>query len=121
VRSTVTKRYVGPVANERWRVERMCINGLSGLVPVPRLLADSDRELTMSFVDGHHGQDLIDEGLAAMVLHVCGELLTTFQSVPVDAVLGCLVREPCWSMANFGAQNLLVDPSRSRATALKAS
>ena len=62
--ATVVKCYRGPGALARSRLEQAMLHALPGQVPVPQILDYSDGCLTMTFMNGIHGQDLLDAGRA---------------------------------------------------------
>ena len=115
----VTKAYVGRHARERCTVERECLEVLRGRFPVPAVVEAATPEvLTMSFVPGSHGQDLIDAGAAELVLRLCGELLRELQGVAVDLLAGIPGDGDVLVHGDFGPQNLLIDIRVKRVTAL---
>ena len=115
----VTKRYVGSGARERRDVERTCLQGLHERLPVATIVdASAPAALTMSFVQGSHGQALIDRGLAGLVLRLSGELLKDVQRVPIDALEGIPGDGGVLVHGDFGPQNLLIDKGAVRVTAL---
>ena len=58
-------------------------------MPVPRLVPAGDASLRRSLMPGTHGQDLIDRGLAAVVLFPgTGDLLLTSQGERAAGALG---------------------------------
>lgn len=72
---TVRKSYQGPEAAERAHAERTALSALEGLIPVPHLVAVEKSAVVTAFVEGEHGQDLIDAGHARQVLRWCGRVL----------------------------------------------
>ncbi len=110
----VRKTYQGPDAAKRQAAETRALTALQGLFPVPPLLDEGDGWLEVGFVDGRHGQDLIDEGHAAEVLHSCGRALRHLQTLDprlFDPALtgqatatGQILRH-----GDFGPNNLLFD------------
>ncbi len=72
---TVVKCYQGPGALARSRLEQAMLHALQGRVPVPQILDCSDGCLTMTFMNGIHGQELLDAGRAGGVLRACGTML----------------------------------------------
>src|ERR1022692_3601074 len=71
----VTKAYRGPDATQRCARETAVLRRLAGLVPVPPVVASTDISLSLGFMPGVHGQDLIAAGLGGQVLHACGQVL----------------------------------------------
>jgi tRNA A-37 threonylcarbamoyl transferase component Bud32 len=115
----VRKRYVGKDAERRCEVEHTCLLTLQGDIPVPTLLGITRPcELTMAFVQGSHGQELIDAGEAPLVLRLSGELLAEVQAVPVDSLDGIPGAGDVLVHGDFGPQNLLIDPETQIVTAL---
>ena len=66
--NAVRKVYDGPDADERAAAEYRALTALAGVFPVPPLIASEPGVLVMGFVEGAHGQDLIDLGHARSVL-----------------------------------------------------
>ena len=66
--ATVVKCYQGPGALARSRLEQAMLHALEGQLPVPQILDYSDGRLTMTFMNGVHGQELLDAGRADGVL-----------------------------------------------------
>lgn len=115
----VSKRYIGNDAERRHRVEAECLRRLQGRLAVPSLLAESSpAELTMSFIEGRHGQDLIDAGLAPLVLGLCGELLVQLQDIAQDVLEPNPGSGEVLVHGDFGPQNILIDVEDQRVTAL---
>lgn len=115
----VKKRFMGVDAETRCKVERLCLQAFKDGLPVPNLLGDvSASELTMEFVQGSHGQELIEAGEAPLVLHLTGELLAKLQRIPVDAITGIQGDGVVLVHGDFGPQNLLVDSTTRLVTAL---
>ncbi|GIH16902.1 phosphotransferase family protein [Rugosimonospora africana] len=110
----VVKRYEGPDAVARRDRERLMLATLSGLLPVPTLMdAEVGGELRMGFVEGVHGQEMIEAGMAGPVLRACGQTLRQIHDLditevfpdrrhPVDAVL---------VHGDYGPNNVLLDPA----------
>ncbi len=72
----------------------------------------------MSFVEGVHGQELIDAGDADMVLRLTGELLTMMQRIPTDSLGRIAGSGEVLVHGDFGPQNILFDAQAQRVTAL---
>ncbi len=100
--ATVVKRYVGHDRRERRDTEVRMLTVLAGRLPVPRLIAVSGDTVTMSFLGGVHGQELIEAGHAREVLRSCGEML---RRVPP-------------AHGDYGPQNMLFDPGTFAVTAV---
>ncbi len=72
--ATVVKCYQEPGA-ARSRLEQGMLRALHGQVPVPQILDYRDGCLAMTFMNGIHGQELLDAGRADGVLRACGTML----------------------------------------------
>jgi aminoglycoside phosphotransferase (APT) family kinase protein len=117
----VVKRYEGPDAAVRRSRERTTLARLQGRLPVPAVLggAESD-ELRMAFVDGVHGQELIEAGMAGAVLWACGRTLRDIHQIDTARIFpdqtdipGCVVVH-----GDYGPNNVLVDPGTLAITAV---
>ena len=73
--ATVVKCYQEPGALARSRLEQGMLRALHGQVPVPQILDYRDGCLAMTFMNGIHGQELLDAGRADGVLRACGTML----------------------------------------------
>lgn len=102
---TVEKTYDGPDARARLEREHAALLAVRDAVPVPPVLATADGTLTMGFVAGTHGQELIQAGHAERVLRACGEVLSRIHALGV--VHG-----------DFGPNNVLIDPATWQVTAV---
>jgi aminoglycoside phosphotransferase (APT) family kinase protein len=118
--SVVTKTYQGPDADRRGAREAAALRGLAGRVPVPRVLSVGDGTLSMSLMPGVHGQELIDRGLASLVLGACGRTLRCIHSV--DPVLACVFAgdSPTGVLlhGDYGPNNVLLDSHAGEVTAV---
>lgn len=117
--AVVRKTYEGPDAGVRLGREHELLSRLRGLLPVPPVLAADAGSLTLGFVAGVPGQELIEAGHAAAVLASCGALLRRIQGTGTDAAApgapgggGVLVH------GDFGPHNVLLDPVTFRVTAV---
>lgn len=81
--TVVVKTYQGPDASARFAREREMLHRMRGRMPVPEIYAALPGELTMKFLPGAHGQDLIEQGHIRPVLRACGELLSVLHAMPV--------------------------------------
>lgn len=116
---SVEKRYVGPRRFANARREAGCLAGLAGILPVPEVVEVDlgEPRLVTRWIEGSHGQDLIDAGDATAVLRLLGETLRVLQSVATSTVDldgdGLVI-----SHGDFGAQNMLFDAAGSRVVAI---
>jgi aminoglycoside phosphotransferase (APT) family kinase protein len=101
----VLKTYAGPRAAERAEREYAALTALAGRVPVPAVLGRAPSTLTLAFVRGGHGQDLMAAGHADAVLAACGDVLRRIH----DAGFG---------HGDFGPNNTLFDPDSLAVTAV---
>ncbi|MEA3056493.1 MAG: hypothetical protein QOD30_1925 [Actinomycetota bacterium] len=115
----VEKRYVGLRRFANARREAACLAALAGVVPVPEVVeVDLDEpRLVTRWIEGSHGQDLVNAGDATAVLRVIGETLRSLQSVSTSTVDldgdGLVI-----SHGDFGAQNVLFDATGCRVVAI---
>jgi aminoglycoside phosphotransferase len=102
---SVVKRYIGRGAEERARTEAHCLRALCQLLPVPKVVSSDVASLTISYVEGTHGQDLIGEGQAEEVFFAAGRMLRRIHEIGLKLTLAgegdTLVH------GDFGPQNLL--------------
>jgi aminoglycoside phosphotransferase len=116
--AVVRKTYDGPDAAERLHRERALLLALRDRVPVPPVLRADDRTLTLGFVPGVQGQELLDAGRVHGTLRSCGEVLRRLHAtepppdLPDTGTGGVLVH------GDFGPQNVLLDPSALEVTAV---
>jgi hypothetical protein len=116
---TVVKRYVGPDVELRQRSEVAALTALRGLLPVPPLVASGPGEVTLGFVAGTPGQELLEER-PEPVLFAVGRLATAVAAVDVSGLAG-LDPAPGGRVlvhGDFGPQNLLLDATTAEPTAL---
>ena len=106
--TTVEKTYQGPDAALRLRREHTLLTRLQGRLPVPPVRAATATTLTLGFVAGVPGQELIDAHPVA-VLASCGELL---RRIHATSGPGILVH------GDFGPNNVLLDPGTFEVTAI---
>jgi Phosphotransferase enzyme family len=73
----VFKQYQGLNADERLRSEIRAMTEASDAVPVPKVVEVDENAVLAAFeyMDGRHGQELIEEGYAQQVLHAAGATL----------------------------------------------
>ncbi|HYP43853.1 MAG TPA: phosphotransferase [Propionibacteriaceae bacterium] len=107
----VTKTYLGPDAEGRQATEELALRRLAGLLPVPALVSSTPGTCTTAWVAGQPGQEAIEVGRAADVLHACGVLLNQLQQVDPSLLFeraeGTLVHN------DFGPNNVLMRPDLS--------
>ena len=91
----ILKEYVGFDRAVRRDTEVEALTRLDGSgLPVPRVLSRDGDTVTLGWLPGVHGQDLIARGHAGPVLRSCGALL---RSLP-------------FTHGDYGPQNMLFDP-----------
>ena len=95
--AVVVKTYAGPDAAARLDREYRALQLVGDRVPVPPVLNRAPHALTLGFIAGRHGQDLITAGHAQPVLAACGSVLQDIHRAGVGH-------------GDFGPQNLLLDP-----------
>ena len=117
---TVVKSYQGPDAAQRCVREATVLSALAGRLPVPPVLDRKDTCLTLGFLPGVHGQELIDSGMAGQVLDACGRMLRRIHSVGLSAVPVVTARSgsPVLVHGDYGPQNVLLDPAAGAITAV---
>lgn len=105
----VVKQYSGIDASVRQRTEVEALARVAGVVPVPKIIeVDPDRHrVVLTVMPGRHGQELIDEGYASLVLRAAGRTLRRLH----DALPGMV-------HGDFGPQNLLLEPSSFQVSAV---
>jgi aminoglycoside phosphotransferase (APT) family kinase protein len=120
----VTKAYQGPDAPRRGQREAAVLRAVAGRLPVPPVFAASDGTLSLGFMPGVHGQELIDAGLAYPVLRACGQMLRRVHAIdPALADVGRLVpggeQFPAVLVhGDYGPNNVLLDPAAHQVTAI---
>lgn len=109
---SVVKTYAGPDAARRQAQEELALAWVAPWLPVPQLTSAVPGIITTRFVDGHHGQDLMETSLAYDVLRTCGRLLRDPQLVPpipgVAVPLGEVLVH-----GDFGPHNVLLTSDAS--------
>ena len=116
--ASVEKTYRGPDGHLRLAREREMLHLLRGRLPVPEIYTIRPGGLTLQFLPGIHGQDLIEQGHVRPVLHACGRLLRALHALPLadlglDASAGRVLVH-----GDFGPNNILLDPAAFTVTAL---
>ncbi|MCW8383248.1 phosphotransferase family protein [Streptomyces justiciae] len=116
--AVVVKSYEGPGAELRLRDEHLLLERLQGRLPVPPVRAVDARTLTLGFVAGVPGQELLEDRPAA-VLTSCGEVLHRIHATPPDVLAdGDGTADGVLVHGDFGPQNLLLDPGTFAVTAV---
>lgn len=122
---TVKKRYLGPDADARQHSEVTALTALRGLLPVPPLVSAGPGEITLAFVGGRPGQELLEER-PEDVLYAVGRLAAAVAVVDVSTLTALTgPTEAAGSTGgqvlvhgDFGPQNLLLDEDTLEPTAL---
>jgi aminoglycoside phosphotransferase (APT) family kinase protein len=112
----VRKSYEGPEARSRCAAELRALTRLRQLVPVPEVVSSGPAELTTAYVDGEHGQDLIEAGRAVEVLAACGVLLRRLHDLDpaiLEPGVDGVIRH-----GDFGPNNVVFEPESATVTAL---
>jgi Ser/Thr protein kinase RdoA (MazF antagonist) len=96
------------------------LTALAGRLPVPPVLDRHQTRLQLGYVPGHHGQELIDRGLAEHVLRACGLMLRRIQAIDFGEVpvLAGGSRPAVVVHGDYGPQNMLFDRAASEITAV---
>jgi aminoglycoside phosphotransferase (APT) family kinase protein len=120
--TTVVKYYEGPGALARSEREHRALRSLRDRVPLPRIMDAGDGWLTMTFVRGVHGQELLEAGHGTGVLRACGTMLRRIHQLDPG-----LIAAPLASPAgdrqvlvhgDYGPQNVLLDAETLQITAV---
>lgn len=117
----VVKTYQGPDRHERFDREHAMLRDLQGHLPVPPLIDARQGSLTMEFVEGIHGQDLLDAGHAVPVLRACGLTLNQIHTVRADTLPAIQRPSPAGGVlvhGDYGPNNLLINPTTRQVTAI---
>ncbi|MEP7023317.1 MAG: phosphotransferase, partial [Actinomycetota bacterium] len=116
--AVVTKSYQGQDAERRCSREAAILRALAGKLPVPPLIANSGSTVTMGFMRGVHGQDLVAAGLASAVLRACGPMLCRIQAIDPAAMTGAAGVGAVLVHGDYGPNNVLLDPVAEQVTAI---
>jgi len=120
--ATVVKYYQGPDAQARSQHEHAALRALQGRVPVPQLLDSGDRCLTMTFMSGTHGQELLEAGHGRGVLRACGTMLRQIHQLDpgefATAIPGAAAEAQVLIHGDYGPQNVLLDPATLQISAV---
>jgi aminoglycoside phosphotransferase len=119
--ATVVKWYQGPGALARFQREHAVLHTLQARVPVPPVLGSEDGCLTMRFVSGIHGQELLEAGHGG-VLRACGIMLQRIHQLDpaeiADALPSPVGEGQVLVHGDHGPQNVLLDPATLEITAV---
>jgi aminoglycoside phosphotransferase (APT) family kinase protein len=123
---TVVKHYLGPDAALRRDTEARVLAALAARLPVPPVLGGHGTRLTIGFMPGRPGQDLIAAGLAEPVLAACGRMLRRVHAIDPWLVLpaapsrpGALSRPGAVLVhGDYGPNNALLDPAARQVSTL---
>jgi aminoglycoside phosphotransferase (APT) family kinase protein len=119
---TVVKNYRGSGARDRSRREHAMLSAVAGRVPVPAVLEARDGCLTMTFMPGVHGQELLDAGLARAVLRACGAMLGRIHRIDPGEIAAALPGPAgpghVLVHGDYGPNNVLLDPAAREITAV---
>ncbi|MEU8353302.1 phosphotransferase, partial [Streptomyces sp. NPDC048845] len=85
--AVVEKTYEGPGAGLRLRREHAVLTRLRGRLPVPPVQGTTEAVLTLGFVNGVPGQELLAAGRPEAVLASCGELLRRIHGTAPGVIL----------------------------------
>ena len=104
----MVKRYLGPDAAARQQTEVAALTELTGLVPVPPLLGQTEGEITLGLVAGQPGQDLL-EIAPERVLRSVGRLARRVAAVDISRLPGLPAARfgTVLVHGDFGPQNML--------------
>lgn len=119
--ATVVKCYQGPGALARSRLEQAMLHALQGQLPVPQILDYSDGRLTMTFMNGVHGQELLDAGRADGVLRACGTMLWRIHQLAAGRIAAPATAAGDGRVlvhGDYGPQNVLLDRAPLEITAV---
>jgi aminoglycoside phosphotransferase len=117
--AVVKKTYEGPDADLRLHREHMLLTRLRGRLPVPPVEAADGTTLTLGFVRGTPGQELLDSDRAVAVLVSCGELLRRLhETEPNMSAAGAHEAGKVLVHGDFGPHNVLLDPATCTVTAV---
>lgn len=108
----VHKTYSGADAAQRRECEAECLSRLGRYLPVPEIVAQDRRSLTLREAIGAHGQDLMDAGHANDVLEQLGHALVKLQTLTTDTVPSLKGPGAVIVHGDFGPQNVLMSDGR---------
>ncbi|MDT0269063.1 phosphotransferase [Streptomyces sp. DSM 44915] len=117
--AVVEKTYEGPDAELRLRRERTLLTRLQGQLPVPPVHGATTNTLTLGFVTGTPGQELLAAGRPEEVLASCGNLLRRIHTTaPAELPTDALGAGNVLVHGDFGPNNVLLDPNTCDITAV---
>jgi aminoglycoside phosphotransferase (APT) family kinase protein len=120
--ATVVKRYQGPGALARSQREHAVLSALQGRVPVPPVLGSEDDCLTMRFISGTHGQEMLESGHGQGTLRACGAMLQRIHQLDIGEITAALPGSAGAGQVlvhgDYGSQNVLLDPATLEITAV---
>lgn len=116
--AVVVKTYAGPDAELRLDRERTLLTQLRGRLPVPPLRDADGATLSLGFVAGVNGQEMLDSGHAAAALEACGTLLRRIQGIGVEVLPGEPEAGKVLVHGDYGPNNVLIDPATFQVTAV---
>ncbi len=120
--ATVVKCYQGPGALIRLQNEHAVLSALQGQVPVPPVLGYEDGCLTMGFLSGIHGQELLESGHGAGVLRACGTMLRLIHQLDAREITAALPARARGGQVlvhgDYGPQNVLLDAATLQITGI---
>ncbi|MGN8025812.1 phosphotransferase family protein [Microbacterium sp. 22242] len=85
---------------------------------MPQLITEDATSLTTAFVDGEHGQDLIEAGNAADVLTECGRVLHRLHTLDPRLIDASAATNQTIRHGDFGPNNILFDSGGLTAVAV---
>ncbi|WP_217213690.1 phosphotransferase family protein [Streptomyces sp. AC550_RSS872] len=115
--AVVEKTYEGPDAELRLHREHTLLLQLQNRLPVPPVRAATLATLTLGFVAGVPGQELLDAGRPGTVLASCGELLRRIHAT-TPLTTGAQEAGKVLVHGDFGPNNVLLDPDTFEVTAV---
>ncbi|MES4907907.1 MULTISPECIES: phosphotransferase [unclassified Streptomyces] len=115
--AVVKKTYEGPDAELRLDRERTLLTRLRGRLPVPPVHEAGNGTLTLGFMPGAPGQELLDAGHAVEVLEACGELLRRIHEAGARDE-GEVDEGKVLVHGDYGPNNVLLDPVTFQVTAV---
>lgn len=116
--AVVRKTYAGPDADLRQAAEQRALNALRGRFPVPTIAATGAGWLETRFVDGAHGQDLIDDGNARSVLSECGRMLRRLHAVDPVLIDPAATASQVVLHGDFGPNNIVFNANAGHVLAV---